>query len=95
MKLFLPTFKDAFRLTAPLTTIGGVVPAGTVIKLNHFRLNKTTKPDHSYVHFLCCASPDPRFAMKKYGGTADFGYSFVMLLREARELDVEIVEDFK
>lgn len=102
MKLFLPTFKDAFRLVNPYvrsTPFAGtditVVPAGTVVRLDRFRLNKTTNLDKSWVSFIICASPEPRLAMKKHGGSADFGTSLSMLLREARELDVEIVEDFK
>ena len=95
MKFLLPTRKDRFRLVNDLARAHGqTLPAGTVIGVDSLKVNRNTKGT-SHVWFLVYASPDPAVAMKKYGGTCDYGLTFALTFDQVRELEVEIVEDMQ
>jgi len=100
MKLVIPTYRDRFRLVNPLPLKTyrlqqldlTDVPSGTVITINRISLNRTSSPDDR-VDVLVLASPEPRIAMKKYGGTCEGGMPFSLTIQQLRSLEVEIVED--
>jgi hypothetical protein len=93
MKLLIPTRKHRFRLVNDLQqTATEALPAGTVIGVDALKVNRYTKGT-SHVRFLVYASPDPSIAMKKHGGTHDYGLTFGLTFDQASQLEVELVED--
>lgn len=94
MKMFIPITKDRFRLVNDLVVRAGLetLPAGTIFAFDGFKINKTIKLD-KHVGLRTVMSPEPKYSMRKYGGTADFGHYFSLTIQQLRELDVEIVED--
>lgn len=96
MKLLIPLTRDRFRLVNDLVVRCGTetLPAGTVFGVEGYKINKTIKPE-KHVSLRTYVSPNPEFSMRKYGGSADFGYSFSLTIQQLRELEVEIVENFQ
>jgi hypothetical protein len=94
MKMFIPLTRDRFRLVDDLMVRAGLetLPAGTVFAFDGFKVNKTIKAD-KHIGLRTVMSPDPKFSMRKYGGTADFGHYFSLTIEQLRAIDVEIVED--
>lgn len=104
MRFIIPTPKDAYRLVNDLQLPHGVgvtggervsvLPAGTIIAVETMRWNKTFRMSSS-VGFRILMSPDNRLSLKKHGGTNTWGSSFSLTNEQVRELEVELVEDFK